>query len=62
MGTSRRLAFSEFDFENSFGGGSCMGVDGVDGVDLLITFFLAVRIAFSIAHWIRPDETRKMGQ
>ena len=39
-----------------------MGVDGVDGVDLLITFFLAVRIAFPIAHLIRLDETRKMSQ
>ena len=41
-----------------------LGVDGVDGVDLLITFFLAVRIAFSIAHMhsIRLDETRKTDQ
>ena len=39
-----------------------MGVDGVDGVDLLITFFLTVRIGISIAYWIRLDETRKKGQ
>ena len=39
-----------------------MGVDGVDGVDLLITFFLTVRVGFSLAHSIRLNETRKMGQ
>ena len=39
-----------------------MGVDGVDGVDLLITFFLTVRIGFSLAHSIRLDETRNAGQ
>ena len=39
-----------------------MGVDGVDGVDLLITFFLVVKILFSLAHSIRLDETRKAGQ
>ena len=39
-----------------------MGVDGVDGVDLSVTFFLTVRTGFSIAHSIRLDETRKMSQ
>ena len=38
----------------------CMGVDRVDGVDLLITFFFMVRFLISLAHSIRIDETRKM--
>ena len=61
LGTSRRLAFSEFDFDNFFVGGICMGVDGVDGVDLLITFFLAVKILVYLAHSIWLDGARKMG-
>ena len=40
----------------------CMGVDGVDRVDLPISFFSAVRFWFLIAHVNRLDETRKMGQ
>ena len=59
FGTSRRLAFSELKFEKKFLWKLCMGVDGVD---LLITFFLTVRIWFLIAHSIRLDETRRMGQ
>ena len=53
--------FSELNFENCFGK-FCMGVDGVDRVDLPISFFSAVRFWFLIAHVNRLDETRKMGQ
>lgn len=35
---------------------------GVDGVDMLITFFFAVMFWFSMAHLNGLDETRKMGQ
>ena len=55
------MAFSEFDFENfEISNFVYMAVDGVDGVNLLITVFWTVRFLFSLAHLIRFDETQKM--